>query len=436
MSSYRKSAPYRKPQTYRGDETAPEVTPPAYVFGGGLGWDAGAANDGSVSFPWRASDVFGAQVSARFKELQGHDQSMRAPIRQHGAHESEKAFAWDAVIAAHDRPVSIPIHEHAAHDKGSSLPWADLEGRHSVFTAAPFVAPTANGRTHALPWSTLAAKGLSASALWRAIVARGGYVALPWSPLASRQNGVGSPWVIDPDPTPGVITIPSLPVYVMLPTLSCVRLPDRTPIHILGISLQGELGSWAWTFTAPVTLADTALLNAPGGDPTQIEVNINGYLWTFVVDGYDDNRKFGSKTATLRGRSRSALLAEPYASSRTYTETADLDASQLAAAELPGDWTLVWDAVDFLVPGGTFGYQDLAPIDAIAQVANAIGAHVLSDPADLTLSVVPGRHRSSPPATAAGRAASMPMACTSMPRTPAAARSSRSPAATDPRRCQ
>jgi hypothetical protein len=176
----------------------------------------------------------------------------------------------------------------------------------------------------------------------------------------------------------------------MLPTLTCVRLPDRTPIRMLSISLESALGSWAWSFSAPIAHKDVALLNAPGGEPTQIEVSINGYVWTLLVDGYDDNRRFGSQSVTLRGRSRSALLAEPYAPVRTYTEAADRNASQLASAELTGSgWTLLWEAPDWLVPGGNFSYADLAPIDAIAQVANAVGASIQSDREALQLTVAP-----------------------------------------------
>src|SRR5690606_38121477 len=165
-------------------------------------------------------------------------------------------------------------------------------------------------------------------------------------------------------------------------------LPDRTPLPVLSVSLQGELGSWAWTFTAPMARAGLALLDDGTDAPTEIEVTINGHVWTFIVDGYDDNRRFASNTCTLRGRSRSALLSEPHAARRTYTESADRQASQLADQELAGSgWTLLWDAPDWLVPAGAFSYQDLSPLDAVAAVANSIGAAVLSAPADKELVV-------------------------------------------------
>ncbi|PJK00850.1 hypothetical protein CO641_02450 [Lysobacteraceae bacterium NML91-0213] len=219
---------------------------------------------------------------------------------------------------------------------------------------------------------------------------------MPWGPIAARSRGIDVVWPPTPPIDDDTIVVPDYPVYVMLPTLTAVRLPDRTPIPLLSISLEEQLGSFLWSFTAPMSRAGLSLVDPDaGGSPPMIEVAINGYVWTFVVDGYDDNRRFGSNTLTLRGRSTSAALAAPYAPTRTYMATADRTAAQLASEELPVGWTLAWDAVDWLVPGGTFSYQDLAPIEAIAQLASSIGAAVRSAPAAPQLEVVP-TYRASP----------------------------------------
>ena len=104
-----------------------------------------------------------------------------------------------------------------------------------------------------------------------------------------------------------------------------------------------------------------------------------------------DQRRFGANQLTISGRSPSALLAAPFAPRRTFTQGGDArDASQLAGDELDGTgWTLVWDAVDWLLPGGTFTYADLAPIDAISRLADVIGASVSSAPVDRELRVAP-----------------------------------------------
>lgn len=257
-------------------------------------------------------------------------------------------------------------------------------------TQAAFTKLDPHALVAATPWSVSAARVLAQSLLWRRIVERGGYVALPWSPITARSSSTVITWPPTPPIDDDTILVPDLPVYVMLPTMTAVRLPDRTPIPLLSISLQEEQGGFAWSFSAPMARAGLAIIDPDaGGAPPQIEVVINGHPWTFIVDGYDDNRRFASNTLTLRGRSLSAGLTAPHAPARTFTQDADRTAAQLAGEELPTGWTLVWDAVDWLVPGGTFSYQDLAPIEAIAQVASAIGAAVRSHPSESTLEVVP-----------------------------------------------
>lgn len=390
MSTYRKSMPYRKARTYRGTEEAPQVS----GFGNATTYrGAWAQPEGQQ----RATRLMSHAVTPRaemlrspFDDLQRHNRTRRFLWRGPDTHDHVLRARWDA-IAPGARTITAPIPFIPPGDRVATARWADFDGQHARDTAASWSAqPSAHGNATAVNWGQMSARSRAVALLWHSLIQQGAYVALPWGPIAARQAGVRIEWPVEPDPHPGAIPVPILPVYVMLPTLTAVRLPERTPIPLLGISLQGELGSWAWSFSAPMAASGSSLLSAPGGAPTEIEVAINGYVWTFIVDGYDDNRRFGSRTLTLRGRSRSALLAEPHAPRRTYTEPTAKLAQQLAAGELVNTgWTLLWDAVDWLVPGGTFSYQDLAPIDAIAQVANAIGAAVLSDPADKALRVAP-----------------------------------------------
>lgn len=311
-------------------------------------------------------------------------------FRTRGRHDGSTALAW-ADYQVHASHLTTLLHGALGeHTRSQGLPFGEFAQRLSALNSVPFGAPAPHWDCTGVPWGTYAAHALTTSAVWRSFAARGAFVAMPWSPIAARSSRTIIDWVVDPDPGDDPITVPIFPVYVMLPTLQVVRLPDRTPIPVLSVSLQGELGSWAWTFTAPMARAGLALIDDGTGTPTEIEVTVNGHVWTFMVDGYDDNRRFNSNTCTLRGRSRSAALAEPHAARRTYTEPDARDASQLADQELAGSgWTLVWDAPDWLVPGGTFSYQDLAPLDAIAAVANSIGAAVMSDPAAKELRVAP-----------------------------------------------
>lgn len=385
---YRLPLPYRSRRLYDGSDTALPVAQINNRVHYRLMWDTQTARATSASIVLHRPGKHGLHLQAPWGTGAANSDSLALPLVDLDPHGTGTTLPWDAQ-SARSRFASLPSRQPAAQGDAATLRWGDLQLHPSASDSLVFRSPTARSTQAALPWGTLAAHALASSALWRAAAARGAMVALPWGPMGRRQNDVLIPWPVETDPEPGAITIPTLPVYVMLPTLSAVRLPDRTPLKLLSISLETDRDSWAWSFSAPIAYADLALIGT-AGDPVDIEVAINGHVWTFAVDGYDDNRKFGSRTATLRGKSRSAELAAPRAPVRTYTQGADRTAAQLAEEELDGSgWTLVWDAVDWLVPGGTFGYQDLAPIDAIAQLAAAVGATLASDPEDKTLTVAP-----------------------------------------------
>ncbi|MEN1941004.1 hypothetical protein WCE39_07915 [Luteimonas sp. MJ174] len=277
----------------------------------------------------------------------------------------------------------------AAEGSLSALPWDATGVREARFAALPSRALDPHSGAIALPWRRYLGHAASASLFWRRIAERGGFVALPWSPIAARSSSTVIVWPPTPPVDDDTILVPDLPVYVMLPTMTAVRLPDRTPLPLLSISLNEERGGYPWSFSAPMRREGLDLVNPDDGTLPEIEVTINGYPWTLVVEAYDDNRRFGSNTVSLRGFSRSTLLAAPHAPTRTYTADSDRTAAQLAEEELPTGWTLVWDAVDWLVPGGTFSYADLAPIEAIAQLASAIGAAIESDPQERKIRVAP-----------------------------------------------
>jgi hypothetical protein len=390
MTTYRKRRPYRKAQTYDGAEVVPAVVVPNNHGGTGLRWNpATEATRGTMTCWDGQPAAHHADVVAPFDAIAPHDCARQVPFGSMAAHNDPLDAPWSP-IAPHERDAGVPWLPMDAHAVSPNAPWGDLQGRHAKPHAAPFGQITPHDVLLSAPWRRLVARAVSQSALWRSIIARGAYVAVPWGPAAARHGGVRIDWPVEPNPPPGTKTVPILPVYVMLPTLTAVRLPERTPLPLLSVSLQCDVGSWAWTFTAPMSASARDLIDLASGAPPEIEIAIKGYVWTFLVDGVDDNRRFGSRTLTLRGRSLSAELAEPYALPRTFTQNAARTIAQLAGDELEDrGWTLVWDAPDYLVPGGTFGYQDLAPMDAIAQLATAIGASVFSAPAAKTLTVSP-----------------------------------------------
>lgn len=240
--------------------------------------------------------------------------------------------------------------------------------------------------------------------------------------------GRGLPWGIRPDPGPGPEPEPETPfprgdqvgldlgcpvvgtlglaplnlgvtacyvvrpqrrTYVVINTVSMVRLPDRTQIEVARLSLSSSRSAWGWTFD--IELADPRqldLLKPTAAGPRQFEIELNGYLWTGIVESFQKQREFNGGGVRLTGRSRTALLAAPYAPARVKATTEDRSMAQLVAEELADTgFTGRYDTVDWNVPGGAWFYDASTPLDAISALAEAGGGVVQSDPAALTLSV-------------------------------------------------
>lgn len=393
MSAYSKPLPYRKSQPYRGVPAIPPVPINAATYGDR--WQGAEATNRQHAVTLPAATHRDETVRALFGTGQAYARELATPLHQLGPHAIAERIPWET-LEARSRDEAAPFNDAAPHQRESSVVWADFTGKHASTSTEPWVQPDTGEISLAAAWGALQPHQRTLSAMWHKLVAHGAMVALPWSPIGSRSAYIGIGYPVEPPgPTGGpdgdAITVPIQAVYIMIPTLEAVLLPDNVPIPLLSATITGDVNSWAWTFSAAMAASGLSLVNPADSDvPAEIAITINGYTWIFRVEGVDDNRRFGSKTMNIRGRSRSADLAFPYAQVRTYTETSDLNASQLATNEItPHGWTLVWNTVDWLVPGGTFSYQDLAPIDALSRVAASVGASVLSDPSALNLTIQP-----------------------------------------------
>lgn len=182
---------------------------------------------------------------------------------------------------------------------------------------------------------------------------------------------------------------PQRRTYVVINTVSFVRLPDRTPIEVTRISLNSSRGTWGWTFD--IELADPqqlALLKPTAAGPRQFEITLNGYVWTGIIESFQKQREFNGGGVRLSGRSRTALLAAPYAPARVKATREDRSMAQLVAEELADTgFTSTYDTVDWTVPAGAWFYDASTPLDAISALAEASGGVVQSDPAALAMRV-------------------------------------------------
>lgn len=387
--TYRSHLPYRKHGRYRGQDYTVPVQGFGFTAQIALPTELPIAGQLESAAAWKVAGQHADILASPFNGLAHLERSLELPLHDPVAHALASTLPFDGIVQ-HERDLTTPMHDLPPRGRDLQLP-SNAIAKHEHVRSLRLHQAAPHARLAALPWGTLTAHQLSRSAIWRALVSRNAFIALPWSPIGRHETHITTTYPVEyygVDP----LVFPSQRVYVMIPTLEVVRLPERTPIPVLSADISGDGGAWAWTFSAQIPYSSLSLVNpADNTDPVDIEIKVNGWTWTFKVEAFDDNRRFGTRTATLRGRSRSAELAAPYAPKRSYTETADRTAVQLAEQELTATgWTLVWDAVNWLVPGETFTYADLAPIDAISRLAQAIGASVQSDPAAKTLHVVPG----------------------------------------------
>jgi len=182
---------------------------------------------------------------------------------------------------------------------------------------------------------------------------------------------------------------PQRRTYIVINSISVVRLPDRAPIQVSSISIASSVNAWGSSFD--LELADSTelgLLKPTASGPRLVEITLNGYVWTALIENYGRRREWSSTGVTLSGRSRTALLAAPYAPGRVKATTEQRSAAQLVAEELADTgFSSTYDTVDWLVPPGAWFYDSTPALDAISRLAEASGAVVQSHPAEASLRV-------------------------------------------------
>lgn len=208
---------------------------------------------------------------------------------------------------------------------------------------------------------------------------------------------IDNPWTGSPNEPPPIPI--ARKVYIIMNDVQVVRLPERTPIDVLSVDLNASVDSWAWTVRMELANPAQLALLKPGGDgPKVVEITMNSYVWTAIIEGRERNRAFANAAVTVTGRSQTALLSGDYTAARSKSFENAYSAQQLANLEISEralPFTIDWRGLDWVVPGGVWYYQDLAPIDVIAQIAASRGAVLQSAPGDASL-IVQGRYPVSP----------------------------------------
>ncbi len=233
-------------------------------------------------------------------------------------------------------------------------------------------------------------------------------IRLPWGfgqkakdeEISSQYGGETEPEVTEkPDPEQPDIR----ESYLLMNIISTVVLPQRTPIDLPTIDISLDIDSFSWSLNAELWGATSLSLIEPDENGTkQIEIDINGWKWVFIIERYSTDRRFGNERYTIYGSSRSQLLASPYAPLRNKSNSADLNAKQAITEELANTgFTAIYPDIndyetpDWIMPGNTFSYQNETPMKVIAKLAGTAGSVIIPSRDSDELNIQP-RYPASP----------------------------------------
>ena len=196
---------------------------------------------------------------------------------------------------------------------------------------------------------------------------------------------------IEPPPPDGQVVVPVRSCYLVLNDVYLKRVAGSVMLKATTMSLNIDVDSWTWSFSASLPISDLDAVEPVAGVPVEVEAQINGSVYRFLVEKIATERVFPRHSIRISGRGKSALLASPYAPVLSFANTADRTAQQLMADVLtdsgvPLGWDIDWNLEDWLVPAGVFGMNG-SYMDALTAISGAAGAYIQPHPTAQELSV-------------------------------------------------
>lgn len=419
--------------------------PPVFPTPGGtkrIRWGKLRRVDCRVAVPWKAMALVDRGVSCGFSRVENH---LHKPVRIPWA-ESKKAdrtpvaVGWSGLERRGERTTRIPWINPDRCETTVRVPWGKLD-RLEIKVAAPWINRLAYvdqkreiawgkftklNPTCTFPWiNSLPRKDFLYRVFWGrelyericmrgyepppgdAIVLRmdtpisqvddGDHIRLYFDRMSydlrckqREPSGWRDPYTYVPPVTWPVA--PRLEAYVNMNTALLKRVSDNAPVEIHRMELAADIDSWCWSFTARVPEASLALV-MPLAEPVEVEAEINGYKWVVLVEGWTESAGFGRREYTIRGRSASAMLADPYAPVISGSNTLAATARQLAEEQLLNTgWTIDWAVVDWLVSAGALSYSNSQALKIIQRIVETPGGRVLCHRTAKQLLTLPRLH--------------------------------------------
>ena len=186
--------------------------------------------------------------------------------------------------------------------------------------------------------------------------------------------------------------IPNLDSYIMLNKIQAYA--GSLKLNPISIAISHDRQSYYWTCEVELSPDDFAALNLAqydqGKEPL-VTLKINANTFAFIAESYRDNRAFARRSYTVSGRSQTARLGADYAQLKQGIIRQELYARQIADSVLENTGFRIgtWAIPDWRVPASVYSLADKTPIAVLADIAQAAGGFVYSDPSERILHLKP-----------------------------------------------
>ena len=201
-----------------------------------------------------------------------------------------------------------------------------------------------------------------------------------------------------PGPEPGgePVVVPIRKVYIVINHITLTRVDSGAPLHALSFSASLDVDSWTWQWSASLhSSAADHLGRETDGSPPAVLATINGVPLRLVIERISLNEQFLPQVRySVSGRGRAAVLAAPWAPVLQHGGQATArTAEQLANEVLQINgvsigWGIDWQMPEWTVPPGLWSSSG-AYIDALSEIATAVGATIQPHPTDAVLRIMP-----------------------------------------------
>lgn len=189
--------------------------------------------------------------------------------------------------------------------------------------------------------------------------------------------------------------IPERKWWYILNRLKVSRLDNGEEIIVKNGNYSADRSTWCWSHSLVVPSSQLPKLEPIDGQPVILKIEVNGGEHHMLLERRSRNRVFAMDDWTLTGRSVTALLDVPYATSRSFLQENERTAFQLCQAELDRVWNdaeLDWqlyDPMSWIVPNNSFTYSNLSPIAAIKMLVENAGGFIASAKAGNKITIKP-----------------------------------------------